>query len=352
MANRFETRRGGFADMAVASRKQPKTFLDDVDRVIDWKPIEGFLKKKLRRHQDAVGNPSYPALGMFKILLLQRWHDLSDHKAAEAMADRISFCRFAGFSLDHESPDASTICRFRNHLEERGLLAKLLNMLNEQLERHGILVRTGSIVDATLIPSARSPRKVEEVIPDELGDAGEEDDDDDDRPTGYTVETTYSDDHDARWTRKGKVFCYGYKGHIAVDTGHGFILGGHATAANRADCREMMNVVDESGLETGAPVLADKGYSSAANRCDLEDAGYCDLIMYKASRGHPLSEAQRTVNRAISKVRGSVERAFGSMKKHYGLGRARYLGTAKMTMQLMLSAMAFNLKKAALMVGA
>lgn len=350
MANRFETRRGGFADMAVASRKQPKTFLDDVDRVIDWKPIEVFLKKKLRRHQDAVGNPSYPALGMFKILLLQRWHDLSDHKAAEAMADRISFCRFAGFSLDHESPDASTICHFRNHLEERGLLAKLLNMLNEQLERHGILVRTGSIVDATLIPSARSHRKVEEVIPDELGDAGEEDDDG--RPTGYSVETTYSDDHDACWTRKGKVFCYGYKGHIALDTGHGFILGGHATAANRANCREMMNVVDESGLETGAPVLADKGYSSAANRCDLEDAGYCDLIMYKASRGHPLSEAQRTVNRAISKVRGSVERSFVSMKKHYGLVRARYLGTAKMTMQLMPSAMAFNLKKAALMVGA
>lgn len=352
MANRFETRRGGFADMAVASRKQPKTFLDDVDRVVDWKPIEGFLKKKLRRHKDAVGNPAYPPLGMFKILLLQRWHDLSDHKAAEAMADRISFCRFAGYSLDHESPDASTICRFRNHLEERGLLAKLFNMINQQLERHGILVRTGSIVDATLIPSARCPRKVEELIPDELSENDDEGDDDDDHsPNGYTVETTYSDDHDARWTRKGKVFCYGYKGHIAVDTGRGFILGGHVTAANRADCKELMDVVGETGLQSGAPVLADKGYSSSANRCDLQEAGYFDLIVYKASRGHPLSEAQRTVNRAISKVRGSVERAFGSMKKHYGLARARYLGVAKVTMQLMLSAMAFNLKKAALLVG-
>ena len=118
MANRFETRRGGFADMAVASRKQPKTFLDDVNRIVDWKPIEGFLKKKLRRHKDAVGNPAYPPLGMFKILLLQRWHDLSDHKAAEAMADA----------------DAFHICRFRNHLQERGLLDKMFNMI-QQLER-------------------------------------------------------------------------------------------------------------------------------------------------------------------------------------------------------------------------
>ena len=110
MANRFETRRGGFADMAVASRKQPKTFLDDVNRIVDWKPIESFLKKKLRRHKDAVGNPAYPPLGMFKILLLQRWHDLSDHKAAEAMADRISFCRFAGFFV------GSRVARRLHHL--------------------------------------------------------------------------------------------------------------------------------------------------------------------------------------------------------------------------------------------
>ncbi|MFH1057889.1 MAG: transposase [Pseudomonadota bacterium] len=174
---------------------------------------------------------------------------LSDQGMEDALADRISLCRFAGFSMDHESPDASTICRFRNHLGERGLLAKLLNMINEQLERHGILVRTGSIVDATLIPWARRPRKVEEVIPDELASEDDDDDSEVDHPTGYTVETTYSDYHDARWTRKGKVYCYGYKGHMSVDTGHGFIPGGHATAANRPDCLELMNVVGESGLE-------------------------------------------------------------------------------------------------------
>lgn len=348
MANRFETRLCGFLDLAVSVRKKPKSHLDQVDQIINWKPIESFLRKKLRRQKDAVGNPAYPALGMFKVLLLQRWYDLSDQGMEDALADRISFCRFAGFSMDHESPDASTICRFRNHLEERGLLAKLLNMINQQLEQHGILVRTGSIVDATLIPSARKPRKVEEVIVDELADE-DEDDENHDQPAGYSVETSYSDDVEARWTKKGKVYCYGYKGHLAVDTGHGFILGGHVTAANRPDCLELMNVVGESGLENGAPVFADKGYASAENRCDLEDAGYFDGIMYKGARNHPLGWAEKAVNRAIATVRGAVERAFGSMKKHYGLERARYLGTAKVGMQFLLSAMAFNLKKAALL---
>ena len=70
------------------------------------------------------------------------------------------------------------------------------------------------------------------------------------------------------------------------------------------------------------------------NRRDLDNAGFFDLIMYKAARGHPLSEAQRRVNHAVSRVRGSVERAFGGMKKHYGLGRAKYLGVGKASMQL------------------
>ena len=118
MANRFETRRGGFADMAAESRKRRETFLDDIERFMDWKPIEGFLKKKLRRHQDAVGNPAYPALGMFKILLLQRWHDLSDQKTADAMEDRISFAVLPDFpwttSLPTPPPSAVSATIWKN----------------------------------------------------------------------------------------------------------------------------------------------------------------------------------------------------------------------------------------------
>ena len=92
--------------------KKARTFLDDVELVIDWRPIEKFLKKKLRRDKDAVGNPAYPPLAMFKVLLLQRWYDLSDQGMDDALADRISFRRFAGMSFDYDTPDSTTICRF------------------------------------------------------------------------------------------------------------------------------------------------------------------------------------------------------------------------------------------------
>ena len=169
---------------------------------------------------------------------------------------------------------------------------------------------------------------------------------------GYEVKTSYSGDTEAAWTVKANKPYYGYKVHMAVDAEHGFILGGHATPANRADCKEMMAVVKKCGLEKGAPVFADKGYSGVEYRGQLEKAGYFDGIMYKAARNHPLSEPQRMVNRAISRFRGKVERAFGTLKKDHRMARARYLGTAKVGLQLLLDAMAFNLKKAARMAEA
>lgn len=85
---------------------------------------------------------------MFKVLLLQRWWNLSDREMEAELLDRISFARFTGFSLDYEAPDHSTICRFRNHLATRGLEVKLFNMINGQLEAHGLIVKQGAIVDA------------------------------------------------------------------------------------------------------------------------------------------------------------------------------------------------------------
>ena len=340
MSNRFEKPKMGFLDLAVEHGKKAKTFLDDVDRVIDWKPIEKFLKKKLRRHKDAVGNPAYPPLAMFKVLLLQRWYGLSDQGMDDALADRISFRRFTGMSFSYDTPDSTTICRFRNHLLDRGLDVKLFNMINSQLEDHGLIVKQGAIVDATIVSSSRRPKKfqtVEEVEGQE-GDGPE-----------YEVNTTYSDDVDAKWTQKAGKLYYGHKVHAASDGEHGFIIGGHVTPANRADTKELMEVVEESKIPKGSMVFADKGYASADNRCDLEDNQITDGIMYKAARNRKLTDPEKLMNRVISGLRGKVERAFGTLKKDYGLGRARYLGCAKVKLEFMLCAMAFNLKKAALM---
>ena len=89
MPNRFDKPTPGFMDLAIENGKKAETFLDDVDQVIDWRPIETLLKKKLRRTQNAVGNPAYPALAMFKILLLQRGYNLSGQGMDDALAAQV-----------------------------------------------------------------------------------------------------------------------------------------------------------------------------------------------------------------------------------------------------------------------
>lgn len=193
---------------------------------------------------------------------------------------------FCGFSLHHQVPDNSTICRFRHEIHQKGLGKPLLDMINAQIGAGGLEIKAGVIVDASLLESARRPRKQQDVFP------VDEDGDESGSPSGggYDEETSYSGDSEAAWAVKGKKFCYGYKAHIAVDAEHGFILPGHATPANRADCKELMAVVKRCGLEEGAPVFADKGYSGQQYRQELEEAGYFDGIMYKAARNRPLSE--------------------------------------------------------------
>ena len=140
---------------------------------------------------------------------------------------------------------------------------------------------------------------------------------------------------------------YGYKIHAATDSRDGFVLGGHATPANRSDTEEFVAVLDEVDAKVGESILADKGYSSQLNRYVLQVRGLTDGIMHKAARNRELASSEKNANRQISSVRAKVERAFGTLKRGYGFHRARYLGRAKVELDL-LNAMAFNLKKAVL----
>ncbi len=134
----------------------------------------------------------------------------------------------------------------------------------------------------------------------------------------------YSDDADAAWLRKGNRAYYGYKIHAATDSQDGFVLGGHATPANRSDTGEFVRVLDEVDARTGESLYADKGYSSQLNRYVLQIRGLSDGIMHKAARNRELTLAQRATNRLISSVRAKVERVFGTLKRGYGFFRARY----------------------------
>jgi len=331
----------GFADYFIEQRKHANTFLDTVDEFIEWKNIEKLLKKKYKKTMSADGRPAYPPLPMFKLLLLQRWYGLSDPGLEDALNDRISFIRFSGFSLSSPLPDYSTICRFRNTLLELNLYERLFEEILKQLEDKGLLVKEGAIVDATIIESSRRPKKVLEIMPE---DRKEED------TTDVSSIISYSNDTDATWIKKGKRPYYGYKAHISVDAKDGYVIGGHVTPANTADTTELEKLVHALNLPEGAMVFADKGYASENNRNILAQKKLNDGIMDKAARNKALTLIQIIVNRLISSVRYKVERSIGTLKRGYHFTRMRYIGLKKGNMEFLLNAMAFNMKKAVLML--
>ena len=154
----------------------------------------------------------------------------------EALCYRYSFSRFVGISLDEDVPDHTTICRFRNLLAEKELLQKLLNDVNGQLAVQGKLVKSGCVVDATLISSASRPRKQEDI---ETAATDREEDDRGD----CQVTVSYSKDADAAWTRKGTHYYYNYKGHMAVDASKGFILAGHVILTLHQACHNYSSLL-------------------------------------------------------------------------------------------------------------
>ena len=191
-----------------------------------------------------------------------------------------------------------------------------------------------------MISSARRPKK---VIKGEFAEDRKEDE-----SALTTLEdnkiVTYSDDKDASWLKKRGKFIYGYKGHNLVNF-DGYFLGGHVTPANISDINQLEEMILESNLEPGIPVLADKGYMSKKNVKIVNELGFKDGIMRKKVKNRELTEEEKVKNKKISKVRYRVEQSFGLLKQHFGYDRMRYIGLAKCDLENTLKMLSLNIKK-------
>jgi IS5 family transposase len=308
-----EKNRLSFADALVKQRAGVNADLGRIEASVKWYRFERLLA---RIYASPEGRPAYPPLTMLKCLLLQQWYRLSDAEAEEALSDRLSFRRFAGLALDEEVPDHTTICRFRQQLVKHGLAEKVFGEMNRQLEKRGLIVKQGTLIDATLIEADADVRK---------GDDGEP----------VTV-----DDEAGFAQRRGKSF-YGYKAHVGVDTS-GLIRRALVTPANIHDSTP----ADQLICGDEAMVVADKGYHSRKRRELLAKLGIKDGIMRRAGRGHPLKAKDRKRNRRLAPIRAGVERVFGTLKRTYGWTRVRYRGLAKNAAHFFLLCTALNLRRA------
>jgi len=310
------------ADELVTRRAGQNAQLAKIGQLVEWRPLERMLKGI---YCAVEGRPAYPPLSMFKAMLLQQWYSLSDPQLEEALADRLSFRRFVGLSLDQEVPDYSTLSRFRQQLSG-GLAEQLLGELNRQLEARGLIIKRGTLIDASLIEAAVSKPAA--------GARGEQ------LGQGSAL------DPDAQWTHRkgGGGSHFGYKVHVAVDLGSGLIRKVLMTGAKTNDSE----VADQLIRGDEGAVLADKAYDSAPRREKLARLGIADGIMRRAWWGTAAHPDPQLVarNQVLSKLRSQVERVFGVMKRGYHYQRVRYRGLVRNRTQAVVLCIAINLRRA------
>ena len=290
----------------LADRPQASSSLDELVQLIEWQPIEALLAPL---YPASKGEPAWPPLAMFRALLLSVWYDLSDVKLAEALDDRASFRRFCGFARQEATPERTAFVRYRRLLVDRGLDRSLFEAVTAQLKAKAIRIKTGTLVDATIIASASEA------------------------------------DDEGRWVKhKGRVAVHGFKAHVGADATTALVEEVAVTPANVNDGRAGPRALPGNPGE----VFADSAYRGSHFGQAVRAKGGTPRIVATGMWGKDEEETQARLhawNQPIHRVRGRIEKIFGTWKRCYGLRRMRWRGLAKAAVQVHLTAIAYNLKR-------
>lgn len=305
--------------------------------VIPWesfRPLLEDLTGYATRDWTKGGKPPFDPVLMFKVLVLQKFHGLSDDATEEQIFDRTSFKNFLGLRLGDDIPDAKTLWDFKQRIEADGREGsrKLFDAFSQILEGKGLVAREGSIVDASFVaaPRQRNDRGQNQRIK-----QGE-------RPAEFDINPAVGrqKDSEARWTKKNNEVHYGWKNHVKADLKTKLILSSSTTPASVHDSQVFEELLDEKDQA----VLADSAYHSAAHEAHLIKLNAQEFLMRKATRGHPLNEAEVQTNHTISRMRVRVEHIFARMAQ-MGADLCRSIGLQRATQHNHLSNLVYNLDR-------
>jgi transposase, IS5 family len=298
-------RRIGQEDLIARPEARSASSLAELAALIEWAEID---RRLIGISAAAKGEPGRPPLALFRGLLLATWDDLSDTKLAEALDDRTSFRRCCGFAAHEPIPERTAFVRFRRALAERGLDRALFEVVTLRLEAEGVMVRTGTLVDATLIPSA-----------------------------------SIRGDGEARWAgHRRRKPVHGYKAHVATDEAAGLVRGVEVTAANVHDAAALGAVLPPEPGE----VYGDNAFAGDRAAEAIRARGGTPRVVHTHTWGGPEALARLAAHNAtVRRVRCRIEEVFGTWKRSYGLRRMRWRGLAKAGLQVRLAAMAYNLRR-------
>lgn len=323
--------------------------LEVLDATVDFEHFRPWLLEGLGYGDGAKGGrPPFDPVSMFKVLILQAQHNLSDARMEFMLRDRLSWMRFAGFDLGGPTPDENTIRLFRNKLTASGALKRVMKAFDWQLQKKGYIPMSGQIVDASLVPAPKqrnsdgekeaikAGKTAAEIWPDEPNKAAQK-------------------DTNARWTLKigGKIRyradgtplpqialpVFGYKSHIAIDRRFGFIRACTVTSAAAPEGRELQNLLSDEN--TSNEVWADTAYRSQSNEKWLKRNDFISRIHRRKPQGKAMPERSRTANARKSAIRARVEHVFAHQKNRFGLF-IRTIGLARAEAKLTLANLAYN----------
>jgi IS5 family transposase len=291
-----------FADAEYAGKRKKtrrEVFLEEMELVVPWKG----LLKLIEPHYPMAGRGRrpYALQSMLRVHLMQNWFALSDPAMEEALYEIASLRTFARLSLAEAIPDETTILNFRHLLEDNDLAEDILKLVNTHLSKKGLLLKRGSIVDATIIAAPSS-----------------------------TKNSTGERDPEMHQTKKGNQWHFGMKAHIAVDADSGLVHTVTTTAANEADVEQVADLLH--GKEE--QVWADAGYRGAQSRVNKANLQWHIAArpsdMAKLPEGRAKTRVQKQEHRKAS-VRAKVEHPFRVIKRQFGLTKVRFKGLAKNT---------------------
>jgi IS5 family transposase len=283
-------------------RTRREKFLAEMEAVVAWTRLRALIEPYYPKAGPKGGRPPMPLETMLRVYFLQNWYALSDPMAEETLYDSEAMRRFAGIELgDDRIPDETTILNFRHLLERHGLTEAIFADVNAHLADKGITLRSGTLVDATIIDAPSS-----------------------------TKNKAGARDPEMSSTKKGNTWYFGMKAHVGVDAESGVTHSLETSTARVHDSR----IWDEllHGEETS--VWADKGYVSAEREAAFTEEGKVWGVMRKAPKGGKLHPEDEKINRIIAMVRARVEHPFRILKRQFGYVKTRYRGLAKNRAQL------------------
>jgi IS5 family transposase len=326
----------GFWDQDIRMSKLSKLGdpLEKLYEGIDFEMFRSLLEDKLTIEPKGIGGrPPYDYVLMFKVMILQRYYNLSDEQTEYQINDRMSFMRFLDLTIADDIPDSRTIWNFRERLTDLGLVDALFSLFIKELEKLNLIVNEGKIIDASFVevPRQRNSKSENEIIK-----SGE-------IPQSF-IENPHKlsqKDTDARWTKKNNINYFGYKNHIKEDAKSKIITKYKVTDASVHDSQATDELLDEK--DKGEDFYADSAYSGAPQEAIVARKEMINQVCEKGARNKPLTDEQIASNREKSRVRSRVEHIFGFMEMSMNEMYIQCIGIKRATAIIGLMNLTYNM---------